>query len=109
MIPPSAATNGRTEIATCKQVSWGWFIEDEPIQAELTGGFHELGKVDRFADEAVGTEVVALDDVAFFVARRQNDDGQASCGGIRSYAAQHVQPVELGELEVEQDETGARS
>src|SRR2546428_13665919 len=47
MTPSSAALGGRG------------FVQDEPVDAQLLDGGHELGEVHRLADVAVGAVLVA--------------------------------------------------
>src|SRR5688572_13801580 len=81
---------------------WGGAVEDEPVEAELADAVHELQEVDRLAHVAVGAEAVAVQEVTLFVGRGEDDDGQVLGALVGAEAAQHLQAVELGQLEVEQ-------
>jgi len=82
------------------------FVQDEPVEAKLAGGLHELGEVDGLAYEAVRSEVVARHSVPFFAARRENDDRKPSGSSVRSQAVEHLQAVELRKLQIEENDFG---
>jgi len=67
----------------------------------------QLGETEGFGDVVVGTRVEADDDVDLVAAGRDDDDVQ-----LRVAAAQlaaHVDAVDVGQPQVEQDEVGRRT
>jgi hypothetical protein len=80
------------------------FVEDEPVEAELARGFHELIEVDGLANVAVGTQAVAIGAVLLFIGRGENDDGEKLGAFVGAELAEDLEAVELGEFEVKQND-----
>src|SRR5690349_10347364 len=80
-------------------------VDEQPVQAELFGRLGEFHEVDWLAHVAVGAEAVTVDDVALLVGGGENHNRQQSCALVRANALQHLQPVDLGQLQIEQDDS----
>jgi len=79
-------------------------IEHQPIEPELAHGFDERVEIHRLAHIAVDAELIAGDDVALFVRRGEDGYRQQRGAGIGAQALQDLQAVDLGQLEIEQDQ-----
>src|SRR5689334_13049021 len=87
-----------------RSARWRWLVQDQPVQAQLPHRFDELLEVDRFADVAVGAESVTRDEVPLLTRRGQDHHGQETGAVVGTDAAQDLEPVDLGELEIEEDD-----
>src|SRR5207237_1243897 len=97
----------RSSVRTSRPGGLGrWRVEDEPVDPELAHGLDELAEVDRLADVAVRAQAVAGDDVLLFAGRGEDHDRQQARAGVGPDAPQHLEAVDLGELQVEQHELG---
>src|SRR5688572_1434232 len=81
---------------------WGWLVEDEPVEAELTDGLDELLEIDGLADVAVRPAGVPVYQVPLLLGGGEDDDRQEAGPLGRSQLAQYIQPADLGKLEVEE-------
>jgi hypothetical protein len=72
----------------------------------LPGGFGEVIEIYRLADVAVDAELVAADDVAFFIGGGENDDWQHARGLTFADAPEDLQALDLGKLEIKEDDLG---
>ena len=82
-------------------------VEQHPVEPERLHRVDELVEVDRLDEVAVHAEVVALDDVALLARRGQHDDRERPQLVARPDLAQHLEPVDLRQLEVEQHDLRA--
>src|SRR5713226_3002387 len=84
---------------------WWWtLVQQQPIQLHIGDRADEGLEVDRLDDVAVGPEVIAGDDVGLLVRRGEDDDGDRFRAVAGLEAPQHLQPVDLGELQVQEDD-----
>jgi hypothetical protein len=82
------------------------FVEEEPEQADGADCFGEVGKLYRLADVGVGADAVTGLDVFVLFGGGENDNGDDPGPLVGPYSAQHVEPADLGKVQVEQDESG---
>src|SRR5262245_57216427 len=73
--PPNPRPGGRGALRPSARRR-RWLVQHEPVEAEVAYRFGELREVDRLADVAVDSELVAADPVLLLVGRRQDDDGK---------------------------------
>jgi hypothetical protein len=83
-------------------VLFGDLVQHEPVEAQLARRLQELLEVDRLAHEAVRAQAVAADDILVLVRRRQDHDGHALRARVGAQLAQHLEAVDLRQLEIEQ-------
>src|SRR4051812_35553209 len=81
---------------------WRWFIDHCPERSELAHGGEETIEIDRLHDVAIGAEGVAFDHVCFFAGGSKNHDRQGAEIGVSANASQHLEPVDLRHLQVEE-------
>src|SRR5579859_1940701 len=79
-------------------------VENEPIQAQLANRFRELLEIHWLANIAVGAQVVTPDAIALFIGRGENHDREQLGAPVGAKTTQHFKTVELGQLQVEQDD-----
>jgi hypothetical protein len=48
-------------------------VQDQPVKSQLPDGIHEMLKIERFADIAVGAQPVAVHDVLLLLGGSQNN------------------------------------
>ena len=84
------------------------FVEHQPVQAQDARGFDKLIEIDRFDDVTIDAQIITLDDVALLLRRGQDDDRDFSSPRIGFDLAQHFQAVDLGQLEIEENDFGRR-
>src|SRR3984893_4393063 len=82
--------------------SHGWAIEDHPVQADLTDRCRELFEPHRFDDVAVGVILVGEPDVALLGGGREEHDRLGAGARVGANSPQHLEAVDLRELDVEQ-------
>src|SRR5207249_9991691 len=87
---------------------WGRLVQDQPVEAQLADRFGEFREVDRLTHVAVRAEAVAADEIALLLGRREDHHREQSGTRIGTQAAQHLEPVDARELEVEQDRKSTR-
>ena len=90
-----------TRPAPCVSVRLRW---DEPVEPQLAYRFRELREVDRLAYVAVGTEIVAIEEIVVFLRRREDHHGQALRPRVGTEGSQDFEAIHLRELEIEQDD-----
>src|SRR5690606_32516592 len=78
-------------------------IDEQPIDAELAGGFRKLGEVHGFTDVAVASQTVTLQEILLFPRGRQHDHRQKPRAGILANAPEHLEPVDFRKLEIEEN------
>ena len=81
-------------------------------EPEVLDRFHyrdELVQIHRLGDVTIGVEVVALQHVLFVLRSRENDYRDVFQIVVGLDLSQHLSPIFLGKVEVEQDEIRARS
>src|ERR1700704_3252188 len=79
-------------------------IEHEPVQSQLSGRFQKLTKFNRFANVAVGAQVIALDHVLFFARGSEDNDWQPLGALIGSYPAQDFKAINFRQFQVQQNQ-----
>ena len=62
--------------------------------------------MDRLPDAAVGAQLVALGQLARVVRRGQDNHWSGAGSAVGANGAQHLEAVQLGQLELEQDQPG---
>ena len=80
----------------------------KPILLELRHRLDEPREIDRLLHIAVGARSVAGLNVALRSRRRQHDYRDPLEVGIAFYLAEHLAPIGSGQIEVEEDNSGAR-
>jgi hypothetical protein len=65
---------------------------------------YKIFKVNRFDNIAIDAEPVAFADVGLFLGGGEHHDGDEGGARVGFDAAQHLQAVEFGEFQVEEDE-----
>src|SRR5215204_5909357 len=81
---------------------WG-LIQDHPVHPQFSYRYTELVHVHGFADVAVGPQPVALYEVLLLLRRGEYYRRQQPRPLVASDAPQNLQPINLGEVKVEQD------
>ena len=84
---------------------WG-FVQDQPVESELSDGFDELVEIDGFANVAVYAEVVAFGEIAVLLGAGEDDDGKAAGALVGANSAQDLEAIDFGKLQVEQHQCG---
>src|SRR5579859_7292973 len=79
-------------------------VENEPIQAQLANRFRESLEIHWLANIAVGAQVVTRHAIALFIGGSENHDREQLGAFIGAKTTQHFETIELGELQVEQDD-----
>src|ERR1043165_3021254 len=83
----------------------GWrFVQNEPVQAQRAHGLGKLRESNRCEDVAVAAQPVPVADVVFLLRRGQDDHRQQTRALVGAHPAKHFQTIDLGELQVQQDE-----
>src|ERR1017187_5236680 len=88
--------------------SAGRLVEKKPVEPDLVHGLEEFVRVHGLHDVAVRAEVIARHEVSLLARRGQDDDGDHFRPLVRLDAPEHLEPVHLRELEVEEDDSGER-
>src|SRR5690348_2205752 len=83
-------------------------VQKQPIEAELADGVYKLSEVDGFADVAIGAEPVAFQAVALLVGGGENDHRPQPSLSRSADTPKHLEPVNLGQLRIEDDHLGQR-
>ena len=78
-------------------------VEDGPEDAEVLDRLEELLEADRLDDVGVHAELVAPHQIALLARGGQHDDRDVPGRGVALDLGQHLEPVDLRQLEVEQD------
>ena len=87
--------------------SGGWrLVQHQPVQAQLTDAFRELGEVDGFADVTIGSEIVAAHDVLLLLGRGQNDDRKPLVLASARKRRNTSSPSLLGKFQDQEDHLG---
>src|SRR5712691_9476986 len=81
-------------------------VDEQPVHSQHAGRVEEVAEHHGLADEAVGTEVVGANDVGFLARGGQYHDRQRLGSGIGADAPQYLQPVDLGEIDIQQYQRG---
>src|SRR5687767_13834307 len=104
----SSASSGLSSISRSRMAAWGMSarrpVGEYPVEADLRHGLHERLELHRLHDVAVDAQTIALDHVTFLVGGRHHDDGDLLRRRVGLEAAQHLDAVDLGHLDVEQHE-----
>src|SRR6202035_4650793 len=66
----------------------------------------ELIEVHRFADVTVGAQVVTVDQVRLLFGAGQHHHRQSPGSLVGAKAPKHLEPVELGQLQIKQNQPG---
>src|SRR5438105_13270571 len=82
-------------------------IQQQPVKSDICDRACECVEIHRLDDVTVGTTLVRLFDVRLFARGRQHHNRYASRAGIAFQATQHFETIDLGQLEVEQDDLGS--
>src|SRR6266850_2171760 len=84
-------------------VSARLLVQEQPVQPDLGDGAREGLEVHGLDDVAVGTQPVRRRDVGLFLGRGEHHDRQGARALVALESPQHLQPVHLRELQVEQN------
>src|SRR5471030_1225882 len=85
------------------------FVDQRPEYPQVDYGFHELIEMDWLDHIGVHAQPVALHQIAFFARGGQDYDGNGPEFVVGFNAAQHLQSIDFGHLEIEQDDGGIAS
>src|SRR6185436_13853485 len=77
-----------------------------PVESHVGDRAGKCLEIDRFDDVAVGTQAVRPRDVGLLARRGEHDNRNALGPSLLLEAAQHLEAVDLRELQVEQDHLG---
>src|SRR5262249_28662629 len=78
-------------------------VEEDPVESHLLHGVAELLEIHGLHDIAVDPQPIAFDEVALLARGGDHDHGDHAGRGIRFDAPQHLEPVDLRQLEVQED------
>src|ERR1700730_1053159 len=78
-------------------------VEEHPVEPHLLHGVAELLEVHGLHDIAVDAQAVALDEVTLLARGGHHDHGDHAGRRIRLDASEDLEPVDLGQLEVQED------
>ena len=78
-------------------------VEEQPEPADKSYGLGELTGLDGLADVAVGSEVVGAAQIVLIDRGGEDDYGKTGSAGRRG-CPEHVEPADLGQVQIEQDE-----
>jgi hypothetical protein len=84
----------------------GFLVHQQPVVPRLGNGSGKAVEFDWFDDVTVDAEFITADQVALFPRRRQGNNRNEACPWILAHGPQYLQPVDLGQLQVEQDNLG---
>src|SRR5439155_21595909 len=82
----------------------GRLVDDAPEQAQFFNRAHEFVKAQRLDDVGIDAQVIALGEVALLTRRGQHDDWYRAQPLVGAHGPQHLQPVNLGHLDVEEND-----
>src|SRR5256714_11262887 len=107
--PPGRGGGGVTDVTagrSCRVRLGGRLVQDEPVEPELADGLDELTEIHGLADVAVRAQPIPGHDVPLLPGRGEDDDREQAGARGGADAPQYLQPVDLGGLQVEEDELG---
>src|SRR4029077_18461897 len=100
--------NGRHLVSIPVEGLGGELDEGQEKGVDLTDGFDEVLEVDGLADERVGVQRVAAHDVLFGLRGGQHDDRDHQQLVVLFRLREDLHAAAPGQVDVEQDEPGAR-
>src|SRR5918992_3850364 len=77
-------------------------VQDEPVKSELAYRFDELDEVHRFSNITIAAKTVAINEILLFLRRGEHDHWGKLGPFIGAETADHLQAVDLGQLEVQE-------
>jgi len=80
------------------------FVEEQPVKTELAYGVDEFGEIDGLAHVTIGAQAVALEAIPFLIGGGENDHGEELGLGSGTQTAQHLQAIDLRQLQIENDD-----
>src|ERR1039457_3064589 len=83
-------------------------VNEQPEHAECADCLGQAGERYWLPHIGVGAAEVALEDVLFLPGGGEDDNGDEPGPLVGPDAAEYFEPVDLGELQIEQDESGTR-
>src|SRR5688572_13476750 len=81
-------------------------VDDGPERTELTDSINEGAKVHRLHHIGICSELVAADEILLFARRGEHHDRNGLERLVRLQRTEHVQPIELWHLQIEQQYRG---
>ncbi len=84
----------------------GRYVELQPVILDVADHFLEVFLAGGLAQVTVDTEVITKFHIAVLLRGGQHDDGQQAGGGPVADFPQHVEAVQLGQFDVQQDQAG---
>ena len=82
------------------------FVDDRPERAHLLHGVDEILKFQRLDDIGIDAELVAADQILLLARGGHHHDGNHLERRVALDLTQHLEPVDLGELQVEEEQGG---
>src|SRR5579862_3202725 len=102
----SSAINTRIGMPILRSPAWWRFIQNQPVQTELTDSLPELIEVYRLTNVAVGSEAIANKHVFFLGRGSQKHDRKKFGAWVGAQPAKHGKSVQFGKLQIQQDHLG---
>ena len=75
-------------------------VQPQPIAPQLTDDRSKLVEIDRFADKAVGSQLITSPQVMVFFRRSQNHHAYERGARVGADAAEYFDPVHPRQLEI---------
>src|SRR6266700_3387062 len=105
----SSMISKRTGIVLSPSLPLGCrLVDEQPVHPQHAGRVDEVAEHHGLADKAVGAEPVGSGDIGILARGGQHDDRQRTGSGVGANAPQHLQPVDLGELDIQQHKRGVK-
>ena len=79
-------------------------VDAQPIDAKLASRLEKERKIHGLAHETVRPEVVTSQHIVFLPAGGQDDDRNSAGPLVGAHAPQHVETIELGKVQIEQND-----
>jgi hypothetical protein len=83
-------------------------VELQPVAGYALKGGSQFFVLYRLLDTTIGPELVAMSQLPWIIGRGEYHDGRHAGPRIGPNGSQHLEPVQFGELQIQQDEPGRR-